>query len=235
MALFRFIFAILFAPIRWLTNLTTRPKNNLLEWNLSYGPFFVRIQTNHKEHFLSDDLLIASYILFLARYFYICDDRQVDITREFLLDSVRRSQKPNEISAKLYETVFKTLKTVEQNAAIKLFKIYSRFTSTPPLTYSEDKEPSHSYAKYSFYVIESGSRLTSIFQMSAGPDIILLPLTVGILYEYVVDKIQTREKKEELDRSIIDLLEGYNSVDCRSREGFSRFPVEIVKKNNLEI
>src|SRR4030066_1071201 len=119
MALFRFIFAILFAPIRWLTNLTTRPKNNLLEWHLSFGPFFVRIQTNHKKHFLSDDLLIASYILFLARYFYICDDRQVDITREFLLDSVRRSEKPNEISAKLYETVFKTLKTVEQDAAIK--------------------------------------------------------------------------------------------------------------------
>lgn len=195
----------------------------------------MKIQTNHKEQFLTDDLLIASYIMFLARYFYICDDRQVDIAQDFLLDSVRRSQKPNEIAAKLYETVFKTLNPLEQDAAIKLFKIYSRFTSGPPLTYSEAKEPSHSYAKYSFYVIESGSRLTSIFDMSAGPDVILLPLTIGILYEYVADKIRNKDKKEKLDRSIIDLLEGYNSVDCRSREGFSRLPVEIVKKNNLEI
>ena len=235
MGLFRFIFAILFAPIRWLVKLTTRPKNNLLEWHLSYGPFFVRIQTNHKEHVLSDDLLIASYILFMARFFYICDDRQVHITRDFLLDSIRKSQKPNEIVAKLYETVFGTLKPAEQDAVVKLFKIYSRFTSAPPLIYSEDKEPSHSYAKYSFYVIESGGRLTSIFHMSAGPDIILLPLTVGILYQYVVDKIRSREKKEKLDRSIIDLLEGYNSVDCRSREGFSELPIEIVKNNNLEL
>lgn len=235
MVLFRLIFAILFAPIRWLTNPITRPKNSLLEWHLSYGPFFVKIQTNHKEKFLNDDLLIASYIMFLARYLYICDDQQVHIARGFMLDSVRRSQKPNEIAAKLYEAVFKTLNPVEQDATIKLLKIYSRFTSLPPLTYSEDKEPSHSYAKYSFYVIKSGRGLTSIFHMSAGPDKILLPLTVGILYEYVVDKIQNREKKDKLDRSIIDLMEGYNSVDCRSREGFSMLPAEIVKKHNLEI
>jgi len=235
MVLLRFIFAILFAPIRWLTNPITRPKNSLLEWHLSYGPFFVKIQTNHKEKFLNDDLLIASYIMFLARYLYIFDDRQVHIARGFMLDSVRRSQKPNEIAAKLYEAVFKTLNPVEQDATIKLFKIYSRFTSLPPLTYSEDKEPSHSYAKYSFYVIKSGRGLTSIFHMSAGPDKILLPLTVGILYEYVVDKVRNREKKEKLDRSIIDLMEGYNSVDCRSREGFSMLPAEIVKKHNLEI
>ena len=179
--------------------------------------------------------LIASYIMFFARYFYICDDRQVHIVRDFLLDSVRRSQKPNEIASILYERVFKTLDPAEQDAAVKLFKIYSRVTSPPPLTYCEDKEPSHSYAKYSFYVIKSGRGLTSIFHMSAGPDKILLPLTVGILYEYVVDKIRNREKKGKLDRSIIDLLEGYNSVDCRSREGFSMLPAEIVKKHSLEI
>ena len=235
MVLFRPIFAILFAPIRWLGNVITRPKNSLLEWHLSYGPLFVKIQTNRKEKFLNDDLLIASYIMFLARYFLTCDYRQVDVVRGFLLDSIRKSQKPNEIAANLYKIVFKTLNPVEQDAVIKLFKIYSRFTSAPPLTYSEDKEPSHSYAKYSFYVVESGSRLTSIFHMSAGPDIILLPLTVGILYQYVADKIQNRYKKDKLDRAIIDLLEGYNSVDCRSQEGSSRLPVEIIKKNNLEI
>jgi len=235
MVLFRLIFAILFAPIRWLSNVIIRPKNNLLEWHLSYGAFFVKIQTNHKEKFLSDDLLIASYIMFLARYFYICDDRQVDIVRDFLFDAVRRSQKPSEIAAKLYETVFKTLNPVEQDAAIKLFKIYSRFTGAPPFTYSEDKEPTHSYAKYSFYVIESGSRLTSTFHMSAGPDIILLPLTVGILYEYVVDKIRNSDKKKKLDQSIIDLLEDHKSVGWRSLEVLNRLPVEIIKKNNLEI
>lgn len=42
MGLLRLIFAILFAPIRWLTNPITRPKNSLLEWHLSYGPFFVK-------------------------------------------------------------------------------------------------------------------------------------------------------------------------------------------------
>jgi hypothetical protein len=235
MVLFCFIFQILVAPIGWLSNLLARRKTNLLEWHLFYGPYFVKIQAIHKEKSLSDDLLIASYIMFLGRYFYICDDRQVDVARDFLLDFVRRAQDPNEITAKLYEAIFKTLNPTEQDAAIKFFKIHSRFTSVPPLTYSEDKEPSHSYAKYSFYIIES-ARPASIFDMSAGPDMILLPVTVGILYKYVVDKIQNKVKKEKLDQSIIDLLEGYNSVDCRSQDGFSRLELleKIILKHDLK-
>lgn len=235
MALFRFIFSIIFAPIRWLSNLLTQHKDNLLEWHLNYGPSFIKIQTNHKEQFLADDLLIAGYILFLARYFYICDDRQIDIVRDFLLESIGKSQKPNEITPKLYEVVFQTLNKMEKDATLGLFKIYNRFLPIPPLTFSEDEEPRHSFAKYKFLVFEraGGNGLGHIFHMSAGPDIILLPLTVGILYEYVINKFRDKNKKEKLDNSIIDLLKKHSIVDCRSMTGQNELPNEIISNNNL--
>lgn len=236
MLIFRFIFSIIFAPVRWLVNSLTQRKDNVLEWHLNYGPLFVKIETKHKEQFLPDDLLIAGYILFLARYFYICDDRQIDVVRNFLLETIGK-QKANEITPKLYEVVFQTLNQMEKDATLGLFKIYNRFLPIPPLTFSEDEEPRHSFAKYKFLVFErsGGNGLGHIFHMSAGPDIILLPLTVGILYEYVVNKLRAKDKKEKLDNSIIDLLKNHSSVDCRSMAGQTELPNEVIKNNDLSL
>ncbi|MCG2699759.1 hypothetical protein L6274_01765 [Candidatus Parcubacteria bacterium] len=235
MAIFRFIFSIIFAPIRLLANLLTKRKDNILEWHLNYGPSFVKIQTEHKEQFLSDDLLIASYILFLARYFYICDDRQIDVVRNFLLEQIEKSQKFNEFTPKLYEAVFQTLNQTEKDATLGLLKIYNRFLPIPPLVFSENEEPKHSLAKYKFLVFEhaGGNSLGHIFHMSSGPDIILLPLTVGILYGYIANKLQDKNKKGKLDNSIVDLLKKHSAVDCRSMAGQNELPNEIIRNNNL--
>lgn len=218
-----------------ITNLLTKPNNNILEWHLNYGPSFIQIKTIHREQSLSDGLIIASYILFLARYFYICDERQISVISNFLHDAIKKSEKSNKLAGRIYEIVFKTLNPMERDATIKLFQIYSRFVGLPPLEYSEDeKEPSHSYGKYKFFVFESNGQLNSIFHMSAGPDIILLPITVGILYEYVVKKLRNKKKKESLDRSILDLLETYKRVNCRSSAGLHKLPVEIINQNNID-
>ncbi len=202
MLIVRTIFAILFSPLRLLSNLFQH-KDNVLEWHFNYGSFLVKIQTTHKDKVLSDQLLIASYILFLARYFYICDDRQTDVVRDVLLDSLKKSHNPGELASILLGATFQTLNQREQEAANGLFN--SSFIPVPefPLTYSENEDPRHSLAKYSFLVFEHGGSPVANFYMSSGPDIILLPLTVGILYEYVVDKIKDKEKKKILDQSIL--------------------------------
>ncbi|MGH2574256.1 MAG: hypothetical protein ACRDFC_01000, partial [Ignavibacteria bacterium] len=159
---------------------------------------------------------------------FICDQRQVNVTRDFLLNAIRISQNPNEICGKLYETVFSTLNPMEKNAISKLY-----FMGIPPQTYSEDEVLPMPNTKYSFLVFRYSGRLTSNFHMSAGPDIILLPLTVVILYKYVVDKIGEIDKKQKLDKAIIDLLEAHSSVDCRSLEGLHKLPLEIIQMNNV--
>src|SRR3989344_6416715 len=163
MAVFRIIHAILFSPIKWAANLFQH-RDNLLEWRLNYGPFFIKIQTSHSEQILADDLMIASYILFLARYFYICDTRQTEIVREYLLGAIRETHKPSEIGRNIYKVIFQTLNRMEREALVGLFSIHNIFSPVPPMTYSEDEEPSHSFAKYSFLVFDR-SQLTSTFHM----------------------------------------------------------------------
>jgi hypothetical protein len=230
---FRLIFAIIFAPVRWLGNLLTSHRDNLLEWHFSYGPYFIHIKTKHKEQSLTDGLLIASYILFLARYFYICDERQTEVIKELLRNKIgNNNNNPKELSSKIWDAIWQTLNETERYAVSKLYN--NIFRGMPPLYYSEE-ETNRSYAKYSFLVFERrNDYLTSIFHMSAGADIIFLPLTVGALYDFIVDKLRNKDKKEILNKAIIDLLEAYNKVDCRSLAGLGRLPVEIINQNNVD-
>lgn len=223
------IFWIIFTPIKWLENSLTKRKDNILEWHLNYGPSFVKIETNYKGQFLCDDLLIASYILFLAKYFYICDNKQVDVVRNFLLEEIEKSEKPNIVTVKLYELIFQTFNQRDKN-------IINKFLPNPPLTFSEDEEPVRSVAKYTFSVFKhsNDNGLGHILHMSFGPDILLLPLTVGILYEYVVDKLEDKGKKEKLNNLVIEMMKKHSSVDCRSIKGQNELPNEIIKDNDLK-
>ena len=226
MTIFRPVFTIFFAPFRFLANLFQH-KDNLLEWHFNYGSSSVQIKTKHKEQSLADDLLIAGYILFLARYFYICDDRQIQVVRNCLEQEIGNVE-PKELPAKLWNIVGQTLNKMESRAIYGLF-----LGGIPPLGYSENEEPSRSYAKYSFLVFERSGNLTSTFHMSSGPDIAFLPLTVAILYEFVVDKLRDKNKKETLDTSITDLLNAHHQTDCRSLAALGKLPVEILASNNI--
>ncbi len=230
MIILRSILAIIIAPIRWFTNLFLykfQHKDNLLEWHFNYGGSYMRIDTRHKEQFLADNLLIASYIFFLARYFYICDSRQIQVMRNCLEQEIGRIE-PKELPTKIWDAISQTLSEMEFKAVYGLFTM-----GIPPLDYSEEDEPSHSFSKYSFLVFEKNNNLTSTFYMSSGPDIVFLPLTVGILYEFVVDKLKDKSKKEILDTFIINLLNAHYQTDCRSLVALNKLPVEIIIKNNL--
>src|ERR1035437_7015900 len=97
-------------------------KDNLLEWKFVYCDFFVNIQTKTSEQDVSENLIISSYLLFLARYFYICDDRQTDIVRDALLDYLKNFKNSSELSNKLFDVVFQSLSEGEQKATVGLFK-----------------------------------------------------------------------------------------------------------------
>jgi hypothetical protein len=208
-----------------------RHKNNLLEWYFNYGQYFVQIKTKHKEQFLPDGLLVASYILFLARYFRICDDRQVEPMKEFLNKEIVNSESDiKELSSKIHGIIMQAFNEWEKRAVGKLF-----FLGLPPLDFSESEEVPRSYAKYSFLVFEQNGILTSTLHLSAGADKVFLPLTVAILYKYVVEKLMNKDdNKQILDKAILDLLRGYDKVNCRSLAGLSKLPIEIITQNNID-
>lgn len=230
MAVFRLFLAIIFRPIELLANLF-KHKDNLLEWHLNYDKYIVHIKTKYKGQLLPDGLLVASYILFLARYFRICDERQIDVMKSFLNEEIG-----NDISdlkylpLKIYYLVKQTLSETDRHVADEMF-----FMGEPPWAFYENADLlSGSYSRYSFLVFENGGVLTSRFYMSVlSANVIFLPLTVAILYNYVAKKLEDKSKKQILDKAILDLLRTYETVNCRSLAGLYKVPVDIINQNNV--
>lgn len=210
--------------------------DKVLEWTFDYGNVFVNIRSVPSDP--PDELLIASYILFLGRYFFICDDRQIDIVQKCIRDAITESIEEHKFAEKIYGTIFNTLNPVERDASYQLFLFHM-----PPHGYSEDKsfiaptlqnlnhitQGNRLFAKYSLRILEQNGLLFSYFDMSEGPDVIFLPITVGIFYWYVVDKIRNKENKKRLDRIILDLLQEYTSTDPRSDKAIL-LPSIVIKR-----
>lgn len=210
---------------------TQQTKDSLIEYYFNYGHNICQIKTVSKQPFIKDELFICAYILFLARYFCICDERQTDIIKNMLLMEVtnKQNQTVSSFTNIIYQAIYVTLNAEERFAVQKVF--FPNMFLSPPFSYSEEKEPKFSLAKYDFYVFMNMEEIfTSIFNMSFGADIILLPLTVGILYEFTNDKLKDKKKKEVLDYLIVLLLEGYDKISCRSIAGFISLPNEVIRR-----
>lgn len=229
MAFIKLIFALILWPITLLDKLF-KHKDNLLEWHLSYEKYIVQIKTKYKGNSLSDGLLIASYILFLARYFRICDDRQVVVMKDFLNKEIGNSA--SEVVALIRKINYLIKQTLNDRERDTVDQFFSR--GELPYAFFEDGSVSESLSRYLFLVFEQDGKLTSRFHMSVGWDIVFLPLTVGVLYGHVISKLKDSSKKEILDKAILDLLRTYETVNCRSLAGLYKVPVEVINQNNID-
>lgn len=204
-------------------------KNSLIEYSFSYDLISCKIIIIDKIG-ISDNLLVSSYILFLARYFLICDDRQVDVMKKLLPLEIESNETKRLSTQNIYQAVLKTLNENEREVADTLF-----FTGVAPLLCPDNAKQSKVLTDYSFVVFKQGMELRTIFNMSAGPDIVLLPLTVGIFYEFIVSRLRDKSKKELINNIIMQLLASYEANDCRSITANIQLPNRILSENKIDV
>ena len=208
-------------------------KKELIEWNFVYanGGFYKITDmgksrdTGGYDLYLSikpkgeinDDLLIASFIMFLKAYFYACDTRQKNIVAQTLKE-LAESQSINSWSHLLYTRVVeRALSEQEQKYVTEIFTKGHYDANLPygipPFRYKRGKyNGSRLFRadKYNFYITKSDNIILDHFFMTIGRDVVLLPITIGMMQKAIADLISETGKKT-LYKSILNFLAGYNS------------------------
>jgi len=223
--LLAFLLNIITAPFRWLSSAVYR-KYAAIRLEVAYGRGRAYISSQSHSSEQETTYLVAAYLLFLARYFFICDKRQIKPVGTRLAEYIRTGAPPDQLASALFETVHGTLNQNEKRAVAGLFS----FPNVPPLTYTDEPTLGAKLAQYTLTTYKTGDIWSIDFHMSAGPDVVLLPITVGILYHYVSDKIEDN-KKPVLNDCISQLLAAQQSSDCRSHRDATRIPNTIIAKN----
>jgi hypothetical protein len=216
---------IITAPFRWLSSAVYR-KYAAIRLEVAYGRGRAYISSQWDSSEYETTYLVAAYLLFLARYFFICDKRQIEPVGTRLAEYIRTGAPPAQLASALFETVHGTLNQNEKRAVAGLFS----FPNLPPLTYTDEATPSAKLARYTLTTYKAGDIWSLDFHMSTGPDIVLLPITVGLLYHYVSDKIEDNNKPV-LNNCISQFLAEQQSSDCRSHRDATRIPNTIIANN----
>ncbi len=188
------------------------PYNN----SLSAGGYdlFLSIKTKRE---IDDNLLISSFIMFMTTYFYICDVRQKNIVAKALKEAMEL-QAENGWSYFLYTRVVEqSLSEQERKYASEIFTNggYDKNIpyGIPPLDYNLERYSGSRLfraAKYDFYITKTNNRVFDNFFMTMGNDIVLLPITIGMMQKAISDRISEAGRKT-LYKCILDFLEKYNA------------------------
>lgn len=226
MLFLRTIAAVLLSPFIWFFNLFRR-SNNVLEWHLNFGKSSINIRTVTQEA-PTEALLISAYLLFVGRYFFICDQRQEHSARQALKEIAEEKTDTKIAALHLYEAIHGTLNDGEKGAVSSLFMM-----GIPPIVVTQNEEPANSLAKYSFLIFVRNQELYGNLHLSFGPDIVLLPISLGVLYDFVAANV-TGRNKQLLKNGVLALLELQKGHGARSMLAMHQQPVEIIRTLQFE-
>jgi len=182
------IIALIFSPIIYLMNVFFNAgKNYIVKYTFNFSAVCY-IESDPDNDNISSNILITSYLLFLARFFYICDERQFIPISNFMISRLSGDDNYDEFSNEIYDVIYNTLNDQEKSAVHGLF-----FLGVPPIYYSNEKSDAR-YGKYEFRINGTDGGYGHVFIMSPGADVILLPLTLGLFYQYIYDKLNHNDK-----------------------------------------
>ncbi len=142
------IFNIIKAPFRWFAGAMYK-RNEVLRLQITFEPGRAHIVSQFGSAEPDITHFVVAYLLFLSRYFFICDERQTTPVAEKLAKYMKTNSLPSELAGALLATVHATLNQNEKGAVAGLF----RFPDLPPLTYSEGANSGVRMAQYSAIVI----------------------------------------------------------------------------------
>jgi len=212
------------APLSLLGKLQ-KPSSSLVDFRFTFkNSCYVQIYPHVNE---TAQLLIGAFIAFLARYFYICDERQVGPMSQVTL-KIDSYQDGDEVISTIYDTILETLEPFERGAIKGLMPL-----GAPEMVVREVGKQSDVLATYTLYVTNSKGRIGSIFHMSAGADIICLPLTVGMMYKAIVSKLSESDIVR-LHKCIKDLTVTHGTNHPRSLRALTDVPSQVLELNHVD-
>jgi hypothetical protein len=218
------------APARWLFSAYART-HSLLRIQITFGWGRASIISQCKSQEQELTYLMVAYLLFLSKYFYICDKRQLGPVSDLVAKYARESAPPDQLASVLLETVRASFDKIENAAFADQFK----YPKLPPIFVEHEPATDRIdrielIGRYAVTIFKRGGRWLDDLQVSRGFDIVLLPITVGILYQYVTDRIGA-QNRTLLDTCISELITEQAFSNGRFLRDATRIANAVIAKN----
>jgi hypothetical protein len=224
----KMIVFFLMHTIRWLGNTLVMGKPTFrVEIIFGWGRAAIHSDPDSSEGAFSQ--LVTAYLLFLSEYFYICDEIQRLPARDLLMSHINEGSPPYRLTEALAQMARQFLSKAERSA----FELSFKSPKDPPTYLNNDCEipKIQRFGRYVLTTYYRGGHWARDLKVSFGYTTILLPLTIGLLYDYVIDQIG-QENRNIFDACIVDLLDMTVTPEGRGYIGADRIVNEVIARRS---
>lgn len=184
-----------------------------------YTPFLTYVDLRASQA-TTERLLIMIYAHFLARFFFICDERQVQPVKQWIEETAASGDAGwDERWAALFDRLLAQFTMKEKYAFERIFNHPLLGIPMPPIAFTDGpaEEGSRFVGKYTFRLLaEQDGRLVNKLSLGLiAPNTVLLPTTIVGLYGYIADKIGS-EWSEQLRHVMKVMVSLSEQADIRS-------------------
>ena len=205
------ILGLILAPFIYIYNLLFKPSDYLVKADIAMDSWSYFIDFDIKEN--SSNILSKTFLQYLARYFFICDDRQDEPMKEILLSHLKSaSLNTLNLTSDIEGMIYNALNDNEKEQLASL----ARNGITLPALSSRQKLRGI-LGKYSFNLMKGSSGYNSLFFMSPGLDIVLLSRTVAFMLAEITGRISKDEYKK-MKIATIEFLEKIDDTNFKNRK-----------------
>ncbi len=191
---------------------STNRKDAVVQLQIQFTDGDAYIQNESELEEQNPKLLITAYLLFLSQFLYSCDERQIDPVTGTLRELIDDGGDPSLIVPQIMRSISETFNAVEKDAYEGIFG----YPNQPPQYFFTGSAPTRPIAKYSLVTYRKREIWLIDLQISFRLNIVLFPLTAGLLYFYTCVEIGD-DYISLFDSCLIEFLERLKSIDIRSR------------------
>ena len=179
----------------------------------------------------SNEALIASLLLYTSMYFYAGEHRVVEATAQAIENHLENDGENTLLTEDIYDAIREVFSYAERDAVDGVFEYGKPFRLADFNSYESKDHILKTISTKSLKINES--KWVATISVGFGLDIVVLPLGIGILYNYILNKLSSQERvclKSGLNSLCYSWTKGY----CKKLEN-SRASVNEIINENLKI
>lgn len=198
-------------------------KNILI--NIEFEQFISRIKSDKDaiKNYIDDDFRVAILISYIWRFFYICNDNQFNVVREYLLSLFSKPFLTGndlykmKVSQEILDIIYSTFSEAKKDAALNVFGKgrFLPFAEAPTIVFGDNayEENSKPFCVYKFNVAIKNNKLYQKMKLPIfmNPSDLFVPLSLGFIIEYIFLTINNHDVIKLSKEVVLNFLKSFNT------------------------
>ena len=171
-------------------------------------------------------MLSASLLLYMSMYFYAGEPRVVEATVREIATHLEEERAPDQLTEDIFYAIRSVFNLIEKEAVDGIFKYGQPFRLDGFESFEQKRDIIKTISTNS---LKSGNIWVATISVGFGLDVVVLPLAIGILYNFIFEQLED-PGRVQLKNAVVDMCLLGAKGQCKTLNGSRTAVNSIIHK-----